>query len=66
MEYSRLIQKCIFCQSFHDIETAVKNNLKSVGCAYGYGNPDELKNADIIINDISELPEALEKLEGGH
>ena len=51
---------------FHDIETAVKNNLKSVGCAYGYGNSDELKNADIIINDISELPEAVEKLEGGH
>lgn len=51
---------------FHDIETAVKNNLKSVGCAYGYGNPEELKNADIIINDISELPQAVEKLESGH
>lgn len=51
---------------FHDIETAVKNNLKSVGCAYGYGNPEELKNADIIIDDISELPQAVEKLESGH
>ncbi len=51
---------------FHDIETAVKNNLKSVGCAYGYGNSDELKNADIIINSISELPEAVEKLATGH
>lgn len=47
---------------FHDMETAVKNNLKSIGCAYGYGSPDELQTADIIINDISELPDAVKKL----
>lgn len=47
---------------FHDMETAVRNNIKSIGCAYGYGSPEELETADIIINDISELPEAVKKL----
>lgn len=41
---------------FHDIETAVKNNLHSVGCGYGYGSPEELAEADIIVNDITEIP----------
>ena len=48
---------------FHDIETAVKNSLKSIGCAYGYGSPDELSSADIIVNDISEIPQAVKVLE---
>ena len=47
---------------FHDIETAVKNNLKSIGCRYGYSSDEALKNADIIINSITELPSAIEKL----
>lgn len=38
-----------------DIEIATKNGFKSVGCSYGYGKDDELNNADIRINDISEL-----------
>ena len=44
---------------FHDIETAVKNNLKSIGCRYGYGTPEELSGADIIVDDITQIPEAL-------
>lgn len=44
---------------FHDIETAVKNGLKSIGCAYGYGSPEELKNADIIIRSVSDIPMAV-------
>lgn len=47
---------------FHDIETAVKNNLKSVGCGYGYGSPDELSEADIIVNDITNIPDAVKLL----
>lgn len=47
---------------FHDIETAEKNGLKSIGCGYGYGNPEELSVADIIVDDITEIPEAVKKL----
>lgn len=47
---------------FHDIETAVKNNLPSVGCSYGYGSPEELSEADILIDDISQLPDAINKI----
>lgn len=47
---------------FHDIETAEKNGLKSIGCGYGYGNPDELAAADIIVDDITEIPEAVKKI----
>ena len=47
---------------FHDIETASENGLKSIGCAYGYGKPEELKNADIIVNDINQIPAAVRSL----
>ena len=47
---------------FHDMETAVKNGLKSIGCAYGYGCLDELRDADIIVNDVSEIPAAVKTL----
>ncbi len=47
---------------FHDIETAVKNGLSSIGCGYGYGRDNELSAADIIVNDITEIPPAVAKL----
>ena len=49
---------------FHDIETAVLNGVKSIGCGYGYGSPDELEKADIIICSVTEIPEAGRKLRG--
>lgn len=49
---------------FHDIETAVLNGVKSIGCGYGYGTPDELAKADIIIGSVTEIPEAVIKLKG--
>lgn len=55
-------QYIVIGDRFHDIETATKNGLKSIGCDYGYGNPDELSSADIIINNITELPEAVKDL----
>lgn len=48
---------------FHDIETAVKNNLRSIGCGYGYGSPEELVNADIIVDDIRKIPCCVKALE---
>lgn len=46
---------------FHDIETAEKNGLKSIGCGYGYGKKGELSAADIIVGDITEIPDAVKK-----
>lgn len=40
---------------FQDMEIANKHNLKSIGCSYGYGNPDELKTATNLIFDIEQL-----------
>jgi len=48
---------------FHDIETAVKNGLRSIGCSYGYGSPEELSSADIVVSDIRQIPEAVKSLE---
>ncbi len=47
---------------FHDIETAEKNGLKSIGCGYGYGSSEELSAADIIVGDITEIPDTVKKL----
>ena len=47
---------------FHDIETAVQNGLKSIGCGYGYGSHEELSKADIIVERIDDIPQAVEKL----
>jgi phosphoglycolate phosphatase len=38
-----------------DIETGTYNKTLTIGCSYGYGTFDELKNANLIINDIKEL-----------
>lgn len=45
-----------------DLKCAYANGLKSIGCLYGYGTPDELSKADILISSISELFEAAGKL----
>ena len=47
---------------FHDIETAAQNGLRSIGCAYGYGSREELSKADIIVDTIADIPNAVEKL----
>lgn len=38
-----------------DIECAKSCGGKSIGCLYGFGTKEELKNADYLIKDISEL-----------
>ena len=47
---------------FHDIETAVRNGLPSIGCSYGFGSPEELSGADIIVDSITGIPAAAERL----
>ena len=45
-----------------DLETAVVHNLRSVGCTYGYCEPNELDRATVLISDISQLPQAIESI----
>lgn len=47
---------------FHDIETAVRNGLTSIGCAYGFGSREELSQSDIIVENIKNIPEAVKRL----
>lgn len=55
-------QYIVIGDRFHDIETADRNGLRSIGCGYGYGSAEELSKADVIVNDITEIPEAVESL----
>lgn len=45
-----------------DMEIARKNGLPAIGCLYGYGEEGELADADRLIEDLSELPGAVEAL----
>ena len=47
---------------FHDIETATENGLPSIGCSYGYGSPEELSQASIIVDSIRDIPNAVNRL----
>ena len=58
-------QYIIIGDRFHDIETATKNGLKSIGCGYGYGTVKELEKSDIIVNNINEIPAAVKLLTEG-
>ena len=46
-----------------DIRLASECGLHSVACLYGFGSEEELKTADVMIKDISELPDAVGKIE---
>jgi len=38
-----------------DIETGIYNQALTIGCTYGYGTPQELENANLLIHDIRDL-----------
>lgn len=40
---------------FHDIDIAKRHGLKSIGCIYGYGCLDELKNATAIAKSPMDI-----------
>ena len=46
-----------------DIFAAACHGIKSVGCAYGYGGPGELEEADCVIEDIRDITG---KITAGH
>ncbi|WP_195682740.1 HAD family hydrolase [Alkalibacter mobilis] len=39
----------------HDVEAGFLNDIKAVGCTYGYGSKEELSLSDFRINEIIEL-----------
>ena len=45
-----------------DINAAHENDILAVGCLYGFGSRDELRDADYLINSIEELPDLLLKI----
>jgi len=44
---------------FQDIEIATVHSLFSIGCAYGYGAIEELRDADVIVQSVDEIPKIL-------
>lgn len=44
---------------FLDLETAEKFSLRSIGCNYGYGEKGELNNADITVESVTDIPDAV-------
>lgn len=44
---------------FSDIEAALKNGAFSIGCLYGFGQDNELNDANIKINTIFEIKTAI-------
>ncbi|MBN1266190.1 MAG: HAD family hydrolase [Anaerolineales bacterium] len=46
----------------YDMLAAQANNIFSIGASYGYGSPEELYQADLLIGSITELPAAVEIL----
>lgn len=52
-------QYIIIGDRYSDIEIAVRNKIKSIGCLYGYGNTKELKYADIKVGSIEQLSKVL-------
>ena len=48
---------------FHDIETALIHKLHSAACLYGFGSPDELKDAEYSLDCVSDLLKVVDKIE---
>lgn len=42
-----------------DYEAAAVIKARFIGCLYGYGSREELKNADCLIQNIAELPDCI-------
>ncbi len=47
---------------FHDIEVATKAGIPAIGCAYGFNLEGELDAATLVVNDVSEIPAAVESV----
>ena len=44
---------------FHDMEIARYHKVYTAGCLYGFGSREELKDADVLLDDIRDLQKIL-------
>ena len=47
-----------------DVEAAHAHGAFAVGAGYGFGGPDELSDADVVVGSAAEIPEAVRMLIG--
>lgn len=47
---------------FHDMEVATKAGIPSIGCTFGYGEPEELAIATTVVSAPAEIPAAVHRL----
>jgi phosphoglycolate phosphatase len=47
---------------YSDLETAYTHHFPAIGCSYGFGTPEEWKNADHVASDVTELPRLVSEL----
>lgn len=52
---STLNQFIVIGDRFHDIEIAKVHKIKSIGCSYGFGKPNELESANILANSPLDI-----------
>lgn len=43
----------------HDVQGARENGIKSLGVLYGYGSPDEIREADYLVESVTDLQKFL-------
>ncbi len=53
---------CVIGDRASDLEVAAVHHLTSIGCAYGFGSPEELASADRIARSPEELPALIKSL----
>ena len=45
-----------------DLEVAIKGGFPSIGCSYGFGFEGELKSADLIADNVIQIPKLVKEL----
>ena len=55
------VQACMVGDRCFDILAAEDNHIPVIGCAYGYA-PEEIKNADCVVQKPEEILEAVREL----
>lgn len=46
----------------HDFQAGKDNNILSIGVKYGYGEPEELKQADYLVESPEEIPDVVSRI----
>ncbi|WP_145410075.1 HAD hydrolase-like protein [Paenibacillus xylanexedens] len=57
----RITQGIVIGDRLSDIKAAKENGLRSIGCNFDFAQPDELAQADRVINSLMELKTEIDK-----